>query len=158
MRTTALYLFLLHLVGCSAQSQPAPTANDQNGTVSDSEFVIGEWKIIHAMRDGKDYPNELGGITTFNGQSAIVRSADGIETTYAVEFDQTKTPKHINWKLMQDGIQITLHSIYKLNGDHLTTCSPPNFDMERPAQIETKHGDGRWLFELKRSTTVKKGQ
>ena len=158
MRTTAICFLLMLLVGCSTQPQSAPTANAPNETVPDSESVLGDWEIIEAMRDGADYPNEVGGITTFTGPSAIVRTADGIDTTYAVQFDQTKRPKHINWTLTQDGVSMTLYGVYELSDEHLTTCSPPNFDMERPSQIETMPGDGRWLFKLKRSSTVKKSQ
>jgi len=90
MRTTAFRFCLLLLVGCSAQRQSAPTANDQNETVPDSEYILGEWEIVDAMRDGAEYPIEVGSTTMFNGQSAIVRTADGIETQYASNLTKRK--------------------------------------------------------------------
>lgn len=158
MKTIAAYFFLLFLVGCSAQPPAALTAKSQKAQVIDSEAILGDWVIIEAMRNGEDYPSEVGGTTTFVRSSAIVRTNDGTETTYDVQFDQMKAPKHIDWTTTQEGVSMTLHGVYELLDEQLTICSPPNFNMERPEKIETSAGDGRWLFKLTRNSSITTGQ
>lgn len=153
MKNSSLSVILILLVGCSEQPDATSSKVEPNRRIPDSQFVLGDWKVVDARRDGLDYPSELGGTTTFGVGSAIVKTNDGAETTYSVTFDQSKTPKQIDWALTQDGVTQTLYGLYDIQDEVLTTCSPSNFNMDRPTEIETTPGDGRWVFTLKRNDT-----
>ncbi len=155
---TIFFLLPILTCGCSVESAKDKLPHKQVRQALDSELILGKWIIVEASRDGAPYPSEVGGTTTFIGRTAVVETTDEIVADYRVQLDQSQSPKHIDWKLEQDGVTMTLSGLYELNGDKLTTCSPANFNSDRPSSIETQSGDGRWLFHLKRAGSEGKCQ
>jgi len=110
----------------------------------------GDWEIVECNRNGAAYPDELGGQTTFDGDTAIVRTTDGDRTDYRISLQPEESPKTIDWTMVHSGRRYVLHSIYELEGETLRFCSPAAFEAPSPPELATNPGDGRWLFVLKR--------
>lgn len=116
----------------------------------DLKLLQGDWIIVDAQRDGVPYPAEIGGTTTFAGHRVTAKTTDGVVATYDIKIDPSKDPKTIDWTLQQGDERQTLFGLYRIEGDTLINCSPPRFEMPRPTELQTKHGDERWLFTLNR--------
>ncbi len=116
----------------------------------------GDWIVVKCDRNGMPNPGEIGGRITFDGNTAIVYTPDGIRTKYRISLHPEQSPKAIDWMIVQDGQRQVLHGIYTLEGDTLRNCSPAAFGALRPTELATKSGDGRWVFELKRRNCSRK--
>ncbi len=128
----------------------AKAASEPEPHVDDLELLRGEWQIVACDRDGAEFAKEIGGRMKFDGDVATTISPDGASSAFRLVLNSSVTPKTIDWKLTQGEVTQTLHGLYQLDGDILRTCSPANFETERPTEIRTVSGDGRWVFELKR--------
>lgn len=134
----------------SVVATAAEAATQPKPAVDDLELLRGEWQIVACDRDGAEFAQEIGGRMKFDGDVATTISPDGTSNAFRLVLNSSVTPKTIDWKLTQGEVTQTLHGLYQLDGDILRTCSPANFEAERPTEIRTVSGDGRWVFELKR--------
>lgn len=105
--------------------------------------------VVETLRDGEPYPQENGGTCEFDLPTAVVKTPDGVVATYEVKLDSDRNPQHIDWITKEQDI---LRGLYDLQKDTLTTCSPPIFNGSRPEELETRPGDGRWVFRMRRQT------
>ena len=155
-------LLAIVLFGCT-RSEPAPKIHTQatsevpatGGTAvpSDLALIQGEWKVVKAERDGTAKPDEIGGLVTFDGETAVVRTPSGQVSEFRFVLNADKQSNAIDWIMKEGNETHVLHGLYQLDGDTLVNCSPAGYGLPRPTALETKEGDGRFVFMLKRQAS-----
>lgn len=119
--------------------------------------VDGTWAAESETEDGKT--TTLGGDTRITirfertGAGCEVRRESGqslasLTATWQV-VDATATPPKIDLMFSRER---TFRGAYRIDGDRLTLCGVDRSESEaqRPAALEAKEGDGRYLIRLKR--------
>ncbi len=105
---------------------------------------------MDAEREGAANPGEIGGTITFEGDRAVSRAPDNTVGEYKVILHVHQQQKGIDWIMKQGDNTHVLQGLYELDGDTLKNCSPEAFGHPRPTELETKSGDHRFVFVLKR--------
>jgi len=134
----------------TAQHAPLSAATTATSLPADSQLLRGVWEIVKCDRNGEVFPQEVGGRISFDGDKAVSPSADGTKIQYLVELNSSVRTKTIDWQWKQDNQTQTLRGLYAIDGRTLHTCSPSTFEADRPSEIRTVAGDGRWVFQLEK--------
>lgn len=132
-------------------SKDTDTPKPPSPAMNDLSLLQGEWTIVEAKRDGADYPSEVGGTGMIEGHVVTAKTTDGVVMKYEIKIDPLKDPKTIDWTPLEGEHREPLLGLYRIDGDTLENCSPPAFGVPRPTEFDTKPGDGRWVFKLKRN-------
>jgi RNA polymerase sigma factor (sigma-70 family) len=129
------------------QAQPKPKAAAPPVQKTDAERIVGTWKIVNGIADGKNaFPAEVLAIGRF------IFHKDGKMNFMAGEHSETST-----YKIVGPGKLDALNSlgvgIYQFNGDdRLTLCCRAGKDpARRPTEFSAEKGATRVLIKLERA-------
>ena len=146
-------LLVLVFNGCTP-TNPVESKNEllqSNPQTIDRVSIDGTWEVTNCIRDGVEFPSEIGGTIVFESNNATVKTTDGVSTAYRIELKSDQKPNEIDWFLTTaDNQTSVLRGLYEFSGDKLMTCSPSEFNSQRPAKLESTPSDGQWLFTLER--------
>lgn len=114
----------------------------------------GDWTTQSFSRGGAPLPKEKqfpDRIMTLEDDTFSERREGKVAVRGTLKFDATKTPKWIDATFRErgPGLNETVLSIYKLDGDKPTVCCGAAGD-PRPSAFESKSGTGLRLIEYKR--------
>jgi len=130
----------------------AAAANSSNDDAIKKELnkFQGTWLLVSAETDGKKTPDEV--VKTIKvvidgNKHTVYRGDEALAKEIPFQIDPTKDPKTVD-DTLPDGR--TIHGIYKLEGDTLTSCVA-GVDKERPKEFTAKEGSGQTLRVFKRA-------
>jgi uncharacterized protein (TIGR03067 family) len=150
------------MVGC--QQGGGKQDGSGSGSGSDVARIQGEWVFDSVTENGEKLPDAQ--MAEVKSSKAVItadkvvikRPGHGdIENTYKI--DSSKTPKEIDITEVRhivtktgaaSDVPYVNKSIYVLDGDTLTICSPKDDD-PRPAEMVSKKGNGASLVIFKRA-------
>jgi RNA polymerase sigma factor (sigma-70 family) len=142
-----------------------PIAKADDKSKDDMEAIQGTWMLTAIEGGGKETPikNDIAGMMA----PTCIITADTLTTPFAVpgrnkeanyKLDSKKKPKQLDWTLL-DGpkdSKKTNHAIYSLDADVLKICMDGRPDVdERPTELATKAGEGKYLLTYRRVTPDK---
>ncbi len=162
MRFACCLATILFIAGCAESKAPPASPpisdsrsnpGDSSSSPNDQDSLDGTWEVVQCDRDGASYPQEIGGTVTFDGRRADVTSTDGTVVRYEIHLNPDASPRTIDWTMTVENQSVTLKGLYALQNSVLHTCSAGNFGDDRPTDLVTTPGDGRWLFQLKRAAS-----
>jgi uncharacterized protein (TIGR03067 family) len=126
----------------------AETSLPPNGA-SETQDIQGTWEITSSTHDGESNPTGVGNFFVFDQDAFTERKKSGGATTgMRFKLDPSKKPKKIDI-FLDDGKTLIFNGIYSLEGDRLTLCTRLAGEA-RPREFESKSGDGRDLYALRR--------
>ncbi len=150
------------LVGC--QQEGGKQDGSGSGSGSDAARIQGEWVFDSVTDNGEKLPDAQ--MAEVKSSKAVITAEkfiikrpgqDDIENIYKI--DSSKTPKEIDITEVRHIVKKTgastdvpyvNKSIYALDGDTLTICSPKDDD-PRPSEMTSKNGSGASLVVFKRA-------
>jgi len=103
------------------------------------ELEGARWKVVAAERAGKPIPAELDAILSFQGGTLKIRSPEGASAEFAYVLDRGQHPAHVDLSRGEGDKRVTLHGIWKLEGDRFTLCVSAPFG-DRPTEFATAVG------------------
>jgi len=106
----------------------------------------GRWVIESVVFNGKTLERFVGGITVFAGDRSMTTSQG--KTTYGGITVDTKRLPHRMTTIGEDGTK--RYSIFKVEGDTLTTCRSVSPGAEPPVEFTAGEGSGRLLVRCRR--------
>jgi len=134
------------------------TKRKQNGTPNGLE---GTWTVVAGEQSGVPDKSDIGSHWAFTADK-IVMEPSHYRTEFSYHIDTSKKPAEIDLKKLTDpnfppGAWI---GIYTMDKDVLRICAvpvtveKPEMDWPRPTTFQTKQGDWRFLWVMKRAKTV----
>ena len=114
------------------------------GAAHAGELEGARWKVIAAERAGKPNPSELDAVLLFEDGTLKIRSPDGTPVEFEYALDRGPNPAHVDLTRGEDDKRLTLHGIWKVDGDRFTLCVAAPFD-DRPTGFATAEGQATSL-------------
>jgi uncharacterized protein (TIGR03067 family) len=127
---------------------------------SDNEKLQGRWMVVHAEASGKDLDTKENPVKDawieFDGNKIVASDKKSFHDG-EFDLDATTSPKSIDFKKTYDSGTKVWKGIYKIDDDELTICLSKADDKERLSSFETKKGDTKVLFKLRRKPKTEEG-
>ena len=136
-------LLLLLVLPALASAAPVPKAK-----VKDEEAMLGKWKLVELIKDGKPTGRDLrGDVATIDGKIIAVNRGDG-NGGEAGAYDLDSTRKHFDLGPPGPSLDAPQKGRYELDGDTLVIALRMGQGGERPADV--KSGPGVAYLKLRR--------
>jgi uncharacterized protein (TIGR03067 family) len=127
-----------------AVAAPAP----KEAPKKDAPTLVGVWKVESSIKGGqRSNPEDWTMEFTADGKMIMKEAGRDINGTYTS--DPKKDPAEIDLTLEGGGQMITMHGIYRFEGDTMMMCL--TFMGERPTKFESPDGGNCVLVTFKRA-------
>ena len=134
-------------------------ADPKAGEKPDQQRIVGTWQFVSWLEDGK--PREIAeGFRLVVTEQAMVlgkkKDKEQDRTGFKYTIDPSKAPKQMDWIIELDPARpIKQLAIYSIDDEVLKICSA-GAGKPRPTEFESKKGDFRELWVLRRMLDVRK--